>query len=142
MYATPSHVHNGHNLPHYNNHYPNPHQAPPPPPPPSQRSAPAAVSKEPITVVGIPSVSIQNNHLVVGTSQSSESQPTTFSLIIHLVYASQVRRAPTLLLKSSAMGHSVRSGCAIGMGRYPPIPHFPPCSVEQGQDLNGQESGS
>lgn len=84
MYATPSHVHNGHNLPHYTNHYPNgsqipqhspTHQAspvPPPPPPPSQRSGPSSVSKEPITVVGIPSVSIQSNRLVVGSSQSSQ----------------------------------------------------------------------
>jgi meiosis induction protein kinase IME2/SME1 len=63
MYATSSHVHNGHNPPYYSNHLPNGHQN-------SQNSP---VSKEPITVVGIPSVSIQNNRLVVGSSQTSKS---------------------------------------------------------------------
>ncbi|KAG6911968.1 hypothetical protein DXG01_000216 [Tephrocybe rancida] len=84
MYATSSHVHNGHNLSPYDNHYPNGHPIPqqphnqptPPPPPPSQRSA-SSVPKEPIVVVGIPSVSIQNNHLVVGTSQSSSTRSYT-----------------------------------------------------------------
>ncbi|KAF5370229.1 hypothetical protein D9615_010086 [Tricholomella constricta] len=82
MYATSSHVHNGHNLSPYDNNYTNGHPIPqhspnhhnpPPPPPPSQRSA-SSVPKEPIVVVGIPSVSIQNNHLVVGTSQSSSTR--------------------------------------------------------------------
>ncbi|KAG6813795.1 hypothetical protein H0H92_007207 [Tricholoma furcatifolium] len=58
MYATSSHVPNGHNLPSYANNYPNAHSIPPnqlaPPPPPSQRSA-SSVPKEPIVVVGVPS---------------------------------------------------------------------------------------
>ncbi|KAF8078629.1 Pkinase-domain-containing protein [Lyophyllum atratum] len=85
MYATSSHVHNGHNLSPYNNHYPNGHSVPQqspnhpnpdPAPPPSQRSA-SSVPKEPIVVVGVPSVSIQNNQLVVGTSQSISTRSYT-----------------------------------------------------------------
>ncbi|KAG6900131.1 hypothetical protein C0993_002476 [Termitomyces sp. T159_Od127] len=83
MYATSPHVQNGHNLSPYNINYANgqslPHHSPHtpnPPPPPSQRSA-SSVPKEPIVVVGIPSVSIQNNRLVVGSAQSSSTRSYT-----------------------------------------------------------------
>ena len=77
MYAISSHVYNGNNIPPYNIHHTKGHQlaqhSPNPPlPPPSQRSA-SSISKEPIVVVGIPSVSIQSNRLVVGNAQSSQS---------------------------------------------------------------------
>jgi hypothetical protein len=89
MYATSSNPQQGHN-PHYdiphirisnghaspsnqNGNSNHPPQPQPVAPTQSQRSAqPAAVAKEPITVVGVPSVSIQANHLVVGSSQSSQ----------------------------------------------------------------------
>ncbi|KAG6857555.1 hypothetical protein H0H87_000154 [Tephrocybe sp. NHM501043] len=86
MYATSSHVHNGHNLSPYDNPYPIPHPAPqqpngnpapPPPPPPSSQRSASSVPKEPIVVVGIPSVSIRNNHLVVGSSQTSSTRSYT-----------------------------------------------------------------
>jgi len=81
MYAISSHVYNGNNLPPYNIHHTKGHQlaqhSPNPPhhpplPPPSQRSA-SSIPKEPIVVVGIPSVSIQSNRLVVGNAQTSQS---------------------------------------------------------------------
>ncbi|KAG6851064.1 hypothetical protein H0H93_002956 [Arthromyces matolae] len=50
--------------------------SPNPPPPPSQRSA-SSMPKEPIVVIGIPSVAIQNNQLVVGTSHSSSTRSYT-----------------------------------------------------------------
>lgn len=90
MYATSSHVHNGHNPPYYSNHFPNGHQnsqrspVHPPPqniPPAPQRPAAPAISKEPITVVGIPSVSIQNNRLVVGSSQTSKSSLKSIDIL-------------------------------------------------------------
>jgi hypothetical protein len=91
MYATSSHVHNGHNPPYYSNHFPNGHQHSPvhPPPqniPPAPQRPPVlpAVSKEPITVVGIPSVSIQNNRLVVGSSQTSKSSFLFFSFLFDI----------------------------------------------------------
>ncbi|KAG5733324.1 Sporulation protein kinase pit1 [Termitomyces sp. T112] len=83
MYATSPHVQNGHNLSPYDNHYPNgqsiPQHSPNPPNPPpplSQRSS-SSVPKEPIVVLGVPSVSIQNNRLVVGSSQSSSTRSYT-----------------------------------------------------------------
>lgn len=84
MYATSTNVQQVHHPP-YNNHAQangNGHANPHPPngnshnqhsqPTQSHRSAPPAAAKEPIFVVGIPSVSIQNNRLQVGNSQSSE----------------------------------------------------------------------
>jgi len=83
MYATSSHVQQVHHPPPHN-HQPNvnghPHPMQPngsslhqtPPPTQSHRSAPSAATKEPIVVVGIPSVSIQNNQLQVGNSQTSQ----------------------------------------------------------------------
>lgn len=86
MYATSSHVHNGHNPPYYSNHFPNGHQnsqhssVHTPPQnilPAPQRPVPPTVSKDPITVVGIPSVSIQNDRLVVGSSQTNSTRSYT-----------------------------------------------------------------
>ena len=77
MYAISSHVYNGNNIPPYNIHHTKgghqlaQHSPNPPLPPPSQRSA-SSISKEPIVVVGIPSVSIQSNRLVVGSAQTSQ----------------------------------------------------------------------
>jgi hypothetical protein len=88
MFATlPSHVHQAHN-PHYNPPVSNPpnglahlpngndsqnaHHQQPPPPAQSHRPTPPAVSKEPINVVGIPSVSVQTDRLIVGNSESRQ----------------------------------------------------------------------
>lgn len=46
-----------------------------------------------------------------------------------LFFPSQHQHAPTLLSRSSAMGHSELCGCAIGMGPYPPIHLCPLCSA-------------
>jgi hypothetical protein len=85
MYATSTHVQQVHHPPPYNQHnqvngngHAHPHQAngnshhQTPPSTQSHRSTPSTAAKEPIVVVGIPSVSIQNNQLQVGNSQSSQ----------------------------------------------------------------------
>lgn len=56
-------------------------------------------------------------------------------------FLSQVRPARTHPSRSSGMAHSVRSGYAIGMGRYPPIHRYPPCNVVPGQDQSTQIGG-
>ncbi|EMD42106.1 hypothetical protein CERSUDRAFT_110650 [Gelatoporia subvermispora B] len=74
--------HNPLNAPtHYTNHMPNgqPHHqangaAHPPQPP---RSSAASSSKEPVTVVGIPSVTVQNDQLIVGDAQTSSTRSYT-----------------------------------------------------------------
>jgi len=161
MYATSIQVQHGHNLPHYNPHIqiltnghvqPSPSHLPlpnghshnqPPPPAQSQRSAPPPAPKEPITVVGIPSVSIQNNQLLVGSSQSSQCpHQLTIPVFLMPLLLCQVQRAPIHPSRYWATVHSVQSGCVIGMGPYPPIPHSLPCNVEQEQDQNGRVSGS
>lgn len=53
----------------------------------------------------------------------------------------QVRRAPTPPSKSWVMDHLEQCGCAIGMGRYPPIPPYLLCNAEQAQDQSGLENG-
>ncbi|TBU48313.1 Pkinase-domain-containing protein [Dichomitus squalens] len=61
-----------------NGHAPNnhpPHQPPPPPPPAHRAQAPTA--KERITVKAVPSVTVQNNQLVVGDSGSSSTRSYT-----------------------------------------------------------------
>lgn len=77
MYATSTHVQQVHHPP-YNQVNGNSHVHPNgnshhqhTPPTQAHRSAPSTAAKEPIIVVGIPSVSIQNNRLQVGNSQSS-----------------------------------------------------------------------
>jgi hypothetical protein len=83
MYNLQSNVHQQapihHPIPHHHHHH-NPHHNPPQqqqqqPPQQQQLSraaaAAAAVPKSPINVVGVPSVFIENNRLVVGSSQSS-----------------------------------------------------------------------
>lgn len=58
---------------------PQPHhqQQPPPQPPPRNPQRGLPPLKETINVVGIPSVSIENNHLVVGDAQTSSSRSYT-----------------------------------------------------------------
>ncbi|KAI0778207.1 kinase-like protein [Trametes elegans] len=85
-----NHVHQGHNpaVPLHNpypNHIPNghtqhPHPPNPPPqhpPPPSTHRAQAQAPKERITVQAVPSVTVQNNELVVGDSKSSSTRSYT-----------------------------------------------------------------
>ena len=82
-----NHVHQGHNpqvLLHSpypahmsNGHAPNSHHSPhqphhPPQPPPPVHRAQAPTAKERITVQAVPSVTVQNNQLVVGDSRSSQ----------------------------------------------------------------------
>ncbi|TFK41165.1 kinase-like domain-containing protein [Crucibulum laeve] len=66
MYAPSQNVHNPH------------HNIPPPQQQP-HRNPPNNIPKDPVNVVGIPSVSIQNNRLVVGSSQSSS--PRSYTLL-------------------------------------------------------------
>ena len=60
----------------------------------------------------------------------------------HIFYYHQVRRALIHLSRSSAMVPLVPSGCVIGMGPYPPIHLFPPCSVDRVRGQSGPGSGS
>lgn len=53
-----------------------------------------------------------------------------------------VRRALIHLSRSSVMVPLVPSGCVIGMGPYPPIHLFPPCSVDRVRGQSGRGSGS
>jgi hypothetical protein len=73
---------NGHaHQPNGNSHHQNP--AP-------HRSTPSTAGKEPIVVVGIPSVSIQNNQLQVGNSQSSQYLSFVFRPLIPAYICKQV----------------------------------------------------
>jgi hypothetical protein len=74
MYATSSHVQQVHHPPPHNHHNQ------------TNRSAPSTATKEPIVVVGIPSVSIQNNQLQVGNSQSSQCSLSTNSRVALIPY--------------------------------------------------------
>jgi hypothetical protein len=97
MYATSSHVQQVHHPPPHN-HQPNgnghPHPIQPngnslhqtPPPTQSNRSAPSAATKEPIVVVGIPSVYIQNNQLQVGNSQSSQCLYAASTYFVYCIW--------------------------------------------------------
>jgi len=157
MYATSTHVHQGHN-PHYipqlsipNGHaqhpftpihhqQPSPQPPPPPPlPPPSQRPPPHPTpTKDRITVAAVPSVSIECNKLVVGNSQSSKHPPFhCLSLHSRRLPSLQVPRVPTHPSRYLAMAPLAQSGCAIGMGPYPPIRPCPPCSVVPERDRSG-----
>lgn len=150
MYANPPNVHQGHNQQHYlphihsNGHanHPAPQMHPqhsPAQPPPPQRPAPAAsIPKSPINVVGIPSVHIENNQLVVGSSQSSQCSPSISCG--PPAYISQVRHDPTPPSRCWATVHLEQSGCVIGMGPYPPIHLSHPCNAAQGPDQSGQGS--
>ena len=92
MYATSPHIHNVHNHYHSHQQLPIPHPIPlpttlpsipppqPPQPHPPQRNTAPQPPKEPIVVLGIPSVSIEGNHLLVGSSQTSLS----FTLFVHI----------------------------------------------------------
>lgn len=82
MYATATHVQQIHHPP-YNPHNPaisnghahqngNSHHQPSPTAQPQRAAPPPAAPKERIVVVGVPSVSIQNNQLQVGSAQTSE----------------------------------------------------------------------
>ncbi|KAL7285325.1 hypothetical protein ACG7TL_000420 [Trametes sanguinea] len=74
----PNHMSNGHA--HQHHPLPNPPQ-PPPPQPSNHRSQPQA-PKERITVQGVPSVTVQNDELVVGDAQSSQYPlPPTLPLL-------------------------------------------------------------
>ncbi|KAF9015154.1 kinase-like domain-containing protein [Cyathus striatus] len=84
MYASSSLIHNAnlhipspHNQPHYS-HTPQPLSSPHQPHTNShQRPSNPPIAKDPVVVVGIPSVSIQNNQLLVGSSQSSSTRSYT-----------------------------------------------------------------
>ncbi|KAF7969042.1 hypothetical protein HWV62_6617 [Athelia sp. TMB] len=88
MYATATHVQQVHHPP-YNPHHQvitnghahqngaSHHQPSPPTQPPHRTAPPPAAAKEPIVVVGVPSVSIQNNRLQVGDSQSTSTRSYT-----------------------------------------------------------------
>jgi hypothetical protein len=112
MFATlPSHVHQAHN-PHYNPPVSNPpnglahlpngndtqntHHQQPPPPAQSHRPTPPAVSKEPINVVGIPSVSVQTDRLIVGNSESRQCS-LRFSSVSYLTNSQGSARSYTPL---------------------------------------------
>ncbi|KAL0581619.1 Serine/threonine protein kinase [Marasmius crinis-equi] len=73
MYNISSNNNNAHHI-----NLPNHHSQSPPPPPQPQRSAqqPQA-AKEPVSVVGVPSVHIENGRLIVGSSQSSSRRSYT-----------------------------------------------------------------
>ena len=77
----PNHGHQGHNPPEhqngYANHVPNGHIHNGAPQNPSHRN-PSQLSKEPVAVLGIPSVTVQNNELVVGGSDSSAFHRSRF----------------------------------------------------------------
>ncbi|KAG2752012.1 Pkinase-domain-containing protein [Suillus brevipes Sb2] len=89
MFTSPNHAHqsNGHSNIHYdshNNHQTNGHTIHqtnghfhPPPPSQSHKSAASSQPKETVSVVGIPSVSIQNGKLQVGDSHSSSHRSYT-----------------------------------------------------------------
>lgn len=118
MYPTENNVHNNPT----NGHHP-------------QRSQ-AQHHKDPVTVVGIPSVSIQNNRLEVGSSQSSQS--LSFIARSPLTHPPmQVRHDLTHPSRYWEMVLSERSGCAIGMGPYPPIPLSLPCNVDGARARSG-----
>ncbi|KAG7099206.1 hypothetical protein E1B28_001073 [Marasmius oreades] len=74
MYNNPSINNNVHHINHSNN---NSHAISSPPPQPQRPSQQPQAQKEPITIVGIPSVQIENGRLVVGSSQSSSRRSYT-----------------------------------------------------------------
>ena len=121
------HHHNGHPQPNGNSHHPPPHKAAP------------SSHKEPIHVLGIPSVTVENNQLMVGDSQSSNFSIHLFFLhYAQSAFPSQVPLAHTPPSRSSVMAPSVQYGYAIGMGRYRPIHPCPPCNVVPAQDQSTQ----
>ncbi|KAF7791873.1 hypothetical protein EIP86_002897 [Pleurotus ostreatoroseus] len=77
----PNHGHQGHNPPEqhstYANHHTNGHNHNAPPQNPSHRNPAQPLPKETITVVGIPSVTVENDTLVVGDSDSSSTRSYT-----------------------------------------------------------------
>ncbi|ESK86652.1 cmgc rck mak protein kinase [Moniliophthora roreri MCA 2997] len=78
MYDNPSNVQNAHNITLPNYQHQQPQQNGQHPPHNSQRpSQQPQAPKSPITVVGIPSVCIENNRLAVGSSQSSSTRSYT-----------------------------------------------------------------
>ncbi|KAF9270211.1 Pkinase-domain-containing protein [Marasmius fiardii PR-910] len=74
MYDNPSNNNNVHHINLPNN---NTHATSNPPPQPQRPSQQPQTTKEPITIVGIPSVHIENSRLVVGSSQSSSRRSYT-----------------------------------------------------------------
>lgn len=110
-----------------------------------QRSAPTTnPTKDPINVIGVPSVHISNNQLVVGSSQSS-----LYSFLVPVIFPNlsdlfllQAPHDPIRLSRSSATVHLELSGCVIGMGPYPPIPRCHPCNVGPVRGQNGLENAS
>lgn len=138
----PSHVQQGHD---HNPSHNSPHNSNPPP----NNSQPHRNNfhqshKQPVTVLGIPSVTVQNDQLLVGDSHSSQSSnssiPHPTCKIIHLTFSpiTQVQLALTPSSRSSVTAPLVQSGNAIGMGRYRPIHPSLQCSQAQVQGQNTQ----
>ena len=110
----------------------------PPPPHQSQQN-----TRDPVSVIGVPSVTVEYNQLVVGDARTcafiphastrfqTHSHSPPFPSLSFSFFFSQHPHAHTLLSKSSAMGRLEPSGCVIGMGPYPPIHLCPPCSAAQ-----------
>lgn len=83
-------------------------------------------------------------HNLQRSPSSSSAYPVSLSREITswLAPPRRVRRALIHLSRYSAMVPLVPSGCAIGMGPYPPIHLFPPCSVDRARGQSGRGSGS
>src|SRR5258707_10290276 len=110
---------------HHNNH-----------PPSSKQPLPRTT----ITVVGIPSVTVQNNSLVVGTSQTSMF-PAQVHICAHLTFL-QALLVPIRLSKSLAMAPLELFCSAIGTEHYHPTPPSLLCSVVLARDQIGQACDS
>ena len=94
-------------------------------------------SQDSISVQGIPSVTIQNNKLLIGTSQSS-MLPKYNAHIAPPSHSMQVQGALILVSKFSVMDRSVLFGSAIGMVFYHQIHLCRRCSAGLVQDQSGQ----
>lgn len=101
MYATSTHVQQVHHPPPGNHHnqangHANGHAHQPNGNTPRSAPSAAAAAKDPIVVVGIPSVSIQNNQLQVGNSQSSQSLSSGLHPLIVAYIANGLAYSPHL----------------------------------------------
>ncbi len=90
-----------------------------------------------VTVVGIPSVSIQNNQLVVGDAQTCMSICIISAALTNPI---QPRRAPTPQSRSSGTVPSEQYGFAIGMENSLRAPHPRLCSARRVRVLSMQGS--
>jgi hypothetical protein len=147
MFTSSNHAHqsNGHhesqNIHNSNGHHTNGLH---PPPSQSHKSATSSQPKETVSVVGIPSVSIQNGRLIVGDSRSSQSYSAALLLQTYHLHPFTLQ-APIALIHQSRSWETVhleQSCCVIGMGRYRPIHLSLLCNVGAAQRQNGRGSVS